>query len=131
MGPGPKIEEADWYASPEGAPADAARIRTALKNGTLVRSSGSHIPRTSRDVLKTLMEQAKANAARPVSIRLSIADIEIAKRIASKRGIGYQTVLRQAIRYGLKRAGQLPADFETVSVERANSRCQPGGAGVS
>ena len=40
-----------------------------------------------------------------VSIRLSVADIELAKNIASKRGTGYQTVLKQAIRSGLKRAG--------------------------
>jgi predicted DNA binding CopG/RHH family protein len=40
-----------------------------------------------------------------VSIRLSVADIELAKDIASKRGTGYQTVLKEAIRYGLKQAG--------------------------
>jgi predicted DNA binding CopG/RHH family protein len=40
-----------------------------------------------------------------VSIRLSVADIELAKNIASKRGTGYQTVLKEAIRYGLKRTG--------------------------
>jgi predicted nucleic acid-binding protein len=38
-------------------------------------------------------------------VERSIADIELAKGIASKRGIGYQTVLKQAIRKGLKRAG--------------------------
>jgi predicted DNA binding CopG/RHH family protein len=32
-----------------------------------------------------------------------VADIEAAKRIAAKRGIGYQTVLKQAIREGLKK----------------------------
>ncbi len=62
-------------------------------------------PRTNPDVLETLLKQAKANATRPVSLRLSIADIELARSIASKRGIGYQTVLKQAIRKGLKRAG--------------------------
>jgi hypothetical protein len=76
-----------------------------LKDGTLVRSSGSRIPRTNPDVLNALLEQAKANATRPVSIRLCVADIERAKDIASKRGTGYQTVLKEAIRYGLKRAG--------------------------
>jgi hypothetical protein len=35
----------------------------------------------------------------------AIADIELAKRIASKRGTGYQTVLKEAIRYRLKRTG--------------------------
>ena len=100
-----KTEEADWYASAEGRRQTQREFERALKDGTLVRSSGSRIPRTNTDVLKTLLEQAKANATRPVSIRLSVADIELAKNIATKRGTGYQTVLKEAIRYGLKRAG--------------------------
>ena len=100
-----KTEEADWYASAEGRRQTQREFERALKDGTLVRSSGSRIPRTNPGVLKTLLEQAKANATRPVSIRLSVADIELAKNIASKRGLGYQTVLKEAIRYGLKRTG--------------------------
>jgi hypothetical protein len=103
--PSSKIEETDWYASPEGRRQTQREFERALRNGTLVRSSGSRIPRTNPDVLNTLLEQAKANATRPVSIRLSVADIELAKDIASKRGTGYQTVLKEAIRQGLKRAG--------------------------
>lgn len=100
-----KTEETDWYASPAGRRQTQREFERALKDGTLVRSSGSRIPRTNPDVLKALLEQAKANATRPVSIRLSVADIELAKSIASKRGTGYQTVLKAAIRDGLKRAG--------------------------
>ena len=103
--PRSELEEADWYASPEGRRQTQREFERALKNGTLIRSSGSRIPRTNADVLETLLKQAKVNATRPVSLRLSIADIELAKDIASKRGIGYQTVLKEAIRYGLKRAG--------------------------
>jgi len=33
------------------------------------------------------------------------ADLERAQQIAKKTGVGYQTVLKQAIREGLKRAG--------------------------
>jgi hypothetical protein len=100
-----KAEEPDWYASPAGRRQTQREFEKALKTGTLIRSSGSRIPRTNSEVLKTLLEQAKANATRPVSIRLPIADIELAKDIASKRGLGYQTVLKEAIRYGLKRTG--------------------------
>jgi len=100
-----KTEDPDWYASPEGRRQTQREFERALKNGTLVRSSGTRIARTSPDVLKKLLEQAKANATRPVSIRLSFADIERAKNIASKRGIGYQTVLKEAIRHGLKQPG--------------------------
>src|SRR5712691_5715498 len=94
-------EESDWYASPEGRRQTQREFERALKDGTLVRSSGSRIPRTDPKVLEALLEQAKAKATRPVSIRLPLADIELAKNIASKQGIGYQTVLKQAIRKGL------------------------------
>lgn len=103
--PQPKTGEPDWYTSPEGRRQTQREFERALRNGTLIRSSGSRIPRTNPDLLKTLLEQAKANATRPVSIRLSVADIELAKNIASKRGTGYQTVLKEAIRNGLKRTG--------------------------
>lgn len=56
-------------------------------------------------MLTELMEMAKAHATRAISIRLPLADIERAQKIAAKRGIGYQTVLKQAIRAGLKKAG--------------------------
>jgi hypothetical protein len=100
-----KTEEADWYASPAGRTQTQREFERALKDGTLVRSSGSPLPRTNPGIFKTLLAQAKAKATRPVSIRLSVADIELAKAIASKRGTGYQTVLKEAIRHGLKRAG--------------------------
>ena len=102
--PGSELAETDWYASPQGRRQTQREFERAMRNGTLIRSSGSHIPRTNPGVLETLLKQAKANATRPVSLRLSIADIELARSIASKQGIGYQTVLKQAIRKGLKRA---------------------------
>lgn len=51
------------------------------------------------------MEQAKATATRAISIRIPIADLERAKRVAEETGVGYQVVLKRAIREGLKRAG--------------------------
>jgi len=98
-------EEIDWYASPQGRRQTQREFERALRDGTLIHSSGSRTPRTNPDVLKKLLERARANATRPMSIRLSIADIELAKYIAAKRGTGYQTVLKEAIRVGLKRAG--------------------------
>jgi len=98
-----ETEETDWYASADGRRQTQREFERALKKGTLIRSAGSGIQRTNPRVLEKLLEQAKINATRPVSIRLSIADIELAKSIASKRGIGYQTVLKQAMRKGLHR----------------------------
>jgi hypothetical protein len=97
--------EADWYATPQGRLQTKREFARALKEGTLIRSAGSKIARSDPRVLEQLMDEAKRNATRSISIRVPIADLEQARRIAEKTGVGYQTVLKQAIRDGLKRAG--------------------------
>jgi predicted DNA binding CopG/RHH family protein len=42
---------------------------------------------------------------RQLIIRIPIADIERAREIGAQKGLPYQTILKQAIRDGLKRAG--------------------------
>ena len=98
-------EEADWYATPQGRRQTQREFARALKDGTVIRSAGSKVLKTDSRVLHQLMEQAKLNATRAISIRVPIADLEQAHKIAEKTGVGYQTVLKQAIRKGLKRAG--------------------------
>ena len=100
-----KADEADWYATPQGRRQTKREFARALKDGTLIRSAGSKIARSDPRVLEQLMEEAKRNATRSISIRVPIADLEQARQIAEKTGVGYQTVLKQAIRDGLKRAG--------------------------
>ncbi|MGB9454576.1 MAG: hypothetical protein WCB12_00910 [Bryobacteraceae bacterium] len=100
-----EAEEADWYATPHGRRQTQREFARALKDGTLIRSAGSNLSRTGSKVLERLIAQAKRNATRPISIRVPIADLEEAQQIARKTGVGYQTVLKQAIRKGLKRAG--------------------------
>jgi hypothetical protein len=97
--------EADWYATPQGRRQTQREFALALKEGTLIRSAGSKIAKSDPRVLEQLMEEAKRNATRSISIRVPIADLEHARQIAQKTGVGYQTVLKQAIREGLKRAG--------------------------
>ena len=98
-------EEADWYATPEGRRQTEHEFARALRAGTLSRSAGLKAAKTDPRFLEQLMQQAKASATRPISLRIPIADLERAKRIAEETGVGYQTVLKQAIREGLKRAG--------------------------
>src|SRR6266478_4943586 len=100
-----KVEEADWYATPQGRQQTQREFARALKNGTLIGSTGSKIAKSDPNVLEQLMEEAKRNATRSISIRVPIADLEQAQLIAKKTGVGYQTVLKQAIREGLRRAG--------------------------
>jgi predicted DNA binding CopG/RHH family protein len=97
--------EAGWYATPKGRRQTQREFARALKEGTLIRSAGSKIAKSDLKLLVQLMEQARRKATRAISIRVPIADLERAQKIAVKAGVGYQTVLKQAIREGLKRAG--------------------------
>jgi hypothetical protein len=101
----PGAEEADWYATTQGRRQTQREFARALKDGTVLRPAGSKVAKTDPKVLQQLMEQAREKATRAISIRVPIADLEQAQRIARKSGVGYQTVLKQAIREGLKRAG--------------------------
>jgi predicted DNA binding CopG/RHH family protein len=98
-------EEADWYATPQGRRQTRREFARALKDGNAIRPAGAKILKTDSNVLLQLMEQAKQSATRAISIRIPITDLEQAHRIAEKTGVGYQTVLKQAIRKGLKRTG--------------------------
>jgi predicted DNA binding CopG/RHH family protein len=99
-----EAEEADWYATPRGREQTRREFERALRDGAVTRLGGTKLKRTDAKVLAELMEQAKAKATKAISIRLPIADIELAKGIAETKGIGYQSVLKQAIRKGLKKA---------------------------
>ena len=101
----PGREEADWYATPKGRRETQRQFARALKTGTLSRSEGLKIKKTDSKILAELMERAKQSATQAISIRIPVSDLERAKRIAEKTGAGYQTVLKRAIREGLKKAG--------------------------
>lgn len=100
-----EAEEAGWYTTPEGRRQTQREFDRALREGTLIRSAGLKMKRSDPKLLEQLMAQAKRNATRPISLRIPIADLERAKQIAEEKGLGYQTVIKKAIREGLKRAG--------------------------
>jgi len=100
-----EAEEADWYATPEGRRQTQREYVRAVRAGSLSRSPGMKAAKTNPKALQQLMEQAKERATRAISIRIPIADLERAERIAEETGVGYQTVLKRAIREGLKKAG--------------------------
>ena len=97
-------EEADWYATAQGRRQTQREFARALRT-RLTRLAGLKVTKTDPKVLEQLMEQAKERATRAISIRIPITDLERAKRVAEETGVGYQTVIKQAIRDGLKRAG--------------------------
>lgn len=100
-----EVEDADWYVTPKGRRQTQREFARALRAGTIIRSEGLKVAKTDPKVLRRLMEQGKENAARTVSIRIPITDLERAKQIAEKASVGYQAVLQKAIRDGLERAG--------------------------
>ena len=100
-----EAQGAEWYATPDGRRQTQREFARALRAGTLGRSDGLRAAKTDPKILEELMEQAKKGATRPVSLRIPIADLERAQRIAAMTGVGYQTVLKQAIRAGLKKTG--------------------------
>jgi predicted DNA binding CopG/RHH family protein len=71
-------EEAEWYDTNQDDL--LAQFEQAAKEGTLGRG--------------TLARRAQTAAT---SIRLNTADIEMAKALAERRGIGYQTYLKMII----------------------------------
>ncbi len=95
--------EAVWHATPEGRRQTQREFERAIKRGEVLRSKGSTIPLTDTKLLAALVEKAKANATKAISIRLPIADLERAKQLAERGGVGYQTVLKRAIRTGLRK----------------------------
>ena len=95
--------EAAWYATPEGRRQTQREFERAIKRGDLVRSQGSTIPVSDAKLLSELVEAARANATKAISIRLPIADLDRAKQIAARGGVGYQTILKRAIRTGLRK----------------------------
>ncbi|HEX3661813.1 MAG TPA: hypothetical protein VHU89_10305 [Acidobacteriaceae bacterium] len=98
-------KEASWYATPAGRRHTQREFERALRDGTLQRSTGIKARPTDPAILEALVRQAKERATRPVSIRIPVADLERARAIAQKKGIGYQSVVKEAIREGLKRVG--------------------------
>ncbi|MGA3210052.1 MAG: CopG family antitoxin [Terriglobales bacterium] len=95
--------EADWWASREGrafVKAKSAKIKTRTAAG------GSPL-------LATLARKSSVQ----IAIRLPEADLTRARKIAQRKGIGYQTYLKMLVREGLIReGGYLTTDAHTSRI---------------
>ena len=83
-------EEADWWASRAGREYVKRRSAEAAAKG--VKASGSSL-------LAGLIKKRSVQ----IAIRLPEADIEQARRIAARKGIGYQTLVKMLVHEGLQR----------------------------
>jgi predicted DNA binding CopG/RHH family protein len=61
-------------------------------------------PAGKKQATRQLEAAIKAKQTQAVSLRISTSDIEAAKKLAAQMGIGYQTVLKEIISKGLRRA---------------------------
>jgi hypothetical protein len=123
-----EAEEADWLDSPAGRRFTSHGYVEAMKNGVIESEArtpeearavlaearvsnrvvrflhGYPVKPTDPAVLQQLMDSVKAKQTQAVSLRLPVADIEAAKALAVKVGVGYQTLLKEIISNGLRRA---------------------------
>ena len=83
-------EEADWWASPAGRAYVKQRSAEAQSKGA--KTSGS-----------CLVAKLGKKSSIQIAIRLPGADLEQARKIADRKGIGYQTLLKMLVREGLAR----------------------------
>src|SRR3990172_1132338 len=83
-------EEADWWASPAGRAYVKQKSAEAQSKGTKTRGS-------------SLVAMLNKKSSRQIAIRLPEADLAQARKIAERKGIGYQTLLKMLVREGLTR----------------------------
>jgi len=83
-------EEADWWASPEGRA--YVKQKSAAAQPKRLKARGS-----------SLVAKLNKKRSRQIAIRLPEADLAQARKIAERKGIGYQTLLKMLVREGLVR----------------------------
>jgi hypothetical protein len=83
-------DEADWWASREGR--SFVTRKSAESAGTRKKSEGS-----------PLVAQLNKAASVQIALRLPEGDLAEARKIAARKGIGYQTLLKMLVREGLQR----------------------------
>jgi predicted DNA binding CopG/RHH family protein len=83
-------EEADWWASPEGRAYVKQRSAEAQSKGVKARRS-------------SLVAKLSNKSSIQIAIRLPGTDLAQARKIANRKGIGYQTLLKMLVHEGLAR----------------------------
>jgi len=83
-------QEADWWASRAGR--DYVRRRSAEAQLKGAKPAGSR-----------LIAQVNKKSSVQIAIRLPESDLEQARKIADRKGIGYQTLIKMLVHEGLRR----------------------------
>ncbi len=88
-------EEADWWASRQGREFVKQKSAGPLKKGS--------VPKGSR-----LVGQLNRTASIQIALRLPEPDVTKARELATRKGIGYQTLLKMLVHEGLRREARRP-----------------------
>ena len=83
-------EEADWWSSREGR--DYMKLRSADAKSKGTKATGSSL----------VAKIAQKNSIQ-IAIRLPEVDLKRARKIATRKGIGYQTLIKMLVHEGLQR----------------------------
>ena len=86
-------EEADWWASPAGR--DFVKRKSADAESKGIRATGS-----------SLVAKLNRKSSVQIAIRLPEADIARARKLAERKGLDYQTLLKMLVHEGLVREGR-------------------------
>ncbi len=88
-------DEADWWASPAGR--RFVKQKSAQAGSKWQKLKGS-----------SLVESLNKTASVQIALRLPETDLAQARRIATRKGIGYQTLLKMLLHEGLQRKSRRP-----------------------
>jgi hypothetical protein len=83
-------EEADWWASSAGRSYVKHKSGEARSTGAMTRGS-------------SLVTKLNERRSTQIAIRLPGSDLAQARKIAARKGIGYQTLLKMLVHEGLAR----------------------------
>ena len=90
-----EAQEADWWASRQGRKFVKLQSAEPVKKGSP--------PRGSR-----LVGQLNRAASVQIALRLPEPDLTKAREIATRKGMGYQTLLKMLVHEGLRREARRP-----------------------
>ena len=90
-----EAQEADWWASRQGHEFVKRKSAEPLKKGSA--------PKGSR-----LVGQLSRTASVQIALRLPEPDVTKAREIATRKGVGYQTLLKMLVHEGLRREARRP-----------------------
>ena len=83
-------EEADWWASRQGREFVKQKSAGPLKKGSVQKGS-------------RLVGQLNRTTSVQIALRLPEPDVTKARELATRKGIGYQTLLKMLVHEGLRR----------------------------